>query len=110
MEEEGDGGSATGKIGDATLVPAMDARGERRAHGTERGPSGRGRDDGERVGVGADLLPMKPAKLREEVGVGHQALLHETRERRSVVFHVVSDSPSLRKNPYPASICTCAGK
>ena len=79
MDERCDHASGTGKIGEPTLIAAVDMGSERGADGTEGGSLGRSCDDGEFVGVGAFLLKVEPAELREKGGERHETLLHDAR-------------------------------
>jgi len=47
----------------------------------EDSPLCRGRDDGEPIGVGTDLLQVEAPELREEGGERHERLLREARRR-----------------------------
>ena len=65
MDEYCDGMPSTGQIGDPTLIAAMDVSGKRLAERAKGGALGRGRDDGEPVGVGAKMFDAQSAQLRE---------------------------------------------
>jgi len=56
-------------------------RRERRRVWAEDSPLCRGRDDGEPIGVGTDLLQVEAPELREEGGERHERLLREARRR-----------------------------
>ncbi len=66
---------STGKVGDTTLIAAIHMSGKRLAERAEGGALGRGRDDGESVGVGAKMFDAQSAQLREQSRERYEVLL-----------------------------------
>ena len=81
VDHERDRAPATGQIGDAALVAAVDSMAAPMTERAGRRPCGRRGDEGKAETLGADMVDAQPTELREQGGELHRGLLREAERR-----------------------------